>query len=641
MALVEKNSTHIPLSKVWSILREKCRPLPAEEVHVTSSLGRVIAEDVISRRNVPHYNASAMDGYALYSLKTAGATPSTPVVFSPSEYEWVNTGGDISPQFDSVIMVEDTSLEEKSGLLSVAASLVAGENVRPLGEDVFLGQVIAREGDRVTPALCSLLAAAGVEKVRAAPLPRTLYVPTGDEIIPLDRWLSEDSPPPGRVGESNSLLVKGYFNQWGFGVDIGPCLPDDREVLKEFLERKRSQYDLILIGAGSAKGDRDYTFSVLEDLGKPLFRWLLMKPGRPASAADLGGCFAVNLPGFPMSNAVILWSVVFPLLQMLHSGGFNDETVLPQAIGACGKETAALLTPYSSSYGREEWVRLKCVELKGEKKAFPLPSGASALWSLSETDGLALFPLETAERAKGAPVDLWLLREISWKERALFQGSNDPAFERIGTFAKKRGGEVVFRSVGSLGGLAALSRGECHIAACHLLDDERGEYNTSYIQRLFGDKTAGLERRLVFYREQGIMLQRGNPKEICSIADLAREDVTIVNRQPGAGTRVLLDYLLKQEKIDPLSVRGYENCSATHFDAGNKVLRGFADAAAGIKSVADALGLDFIPLTEEPYELVYFKDDENHPGLRALLEALDDGDWKGLVNRMGGYRWGV
>lgn len=641
MALVDKNSTHIPLSKVWSILREKCHHLPVEEVPVASSLGRIIGEDVISKRNVPHYNASAMDGYALYSYSTAGATPSTPVFFEPQEYEWVNTGGDLNPRFDSVIMVEDTSLDKKTGRLSAAASLVAGENVRPLGEDVFLGQVIAREGDIVTPALCSLLAAAGVGKLRVAPLPKTLYVPTGDEIIPLDEWLAEDSPPPGRVGESNSLLVKGYFDQWGLGVDIGPCLPDDREVLKEFLKNKKGQYDLILIGAGSAKGERDYTFSVLEELGKPLFRWLLMKPGRPASAADLGGCFAVNLPGFPMSNAVILWSVVFPLLQMLQSGGFDDETVLPRAIGAFGKETASLLTPYSSSYGREEWVRLKGVEIKGEKKVFPLPSGASALWSLSETDGLALFPLETAERAKGAPVDLWLLRRIPWKERALFQGSNDPAFERIGTFAKKRGGEVVFRSVGSLGGLAALSRGECHIAACHLLDESTGEYNISYIQRLFGDKTDLLVRRLVFYREQGVMLQRGNPKKITSIAHLAREDVTIVNRQPGAGTRVLLDYLLKEEKINPSVVRGYENCSATHFDAGNKVLRGFADAAAGIKSVADALGLDFIPLTEEPYELVYFRDDEDHPGLTALLEALDDGEWKGLVDGMGGYRWGV
>lgn len=640
MALVEKETMHISLSKAWEILREQLRQLPAEVVPVQGSLGRTLAEDVIAGRNVPHYNASAMDGYALSSFLTAGATPSSPVSFTEEEYERVNTGGEISPRFDSVVMIEDTSLDRKTGILSVVSSLVSGENVRPLGEDVFLGQVIAREGDRVTPALCSLLATAGVHVLRTLPLPKTIYIPTGDEIIPLEEWLDLKTPPPGKVGESNSLLVKGYFRNWGFPVEIAPCIPDNPALLKSFLDENRMMYDLILIGAGSAKGERDHTFSVLEDLGHPLFRWLLMKPGRPASAADLGGCLAVNLPGFPMSNAVILWSIVFPMLQLLHRGEFDEKTVLPLAIGASGTEEVTLLSSYSSSYGKEEWVRFKCVEIDGGKKAYALPSGASALWSLSETDGLSLLPLETAERTKGTTVNLWLLRDIRWKERILFQGSNDPAFERIATFVKKKGGEVIFRSVGSLGGLAALSRGECHIAACHLLDMETGDYNTSYIEKMFGPEADGLlARRTVFFRQQGIMVQKGNPKEIRSVSDLWREDVVIVNRQPGAGTRVLLDFLFRRETIDPRNVRGYENCSTTHFDAGNRVLRGFADAAAGIKSVADALGLDFLPLAEEPYELVYFRAMEGHPGIAALLESLRDKGWRAMVDRMGGYRW--
>ncbi len=640
MALVDKETTHISLSKAWDILRRKCRQLPGESVTVHESLGRILAEDVIAGRNVPHYNASAMDGYALSSARTAGATPSSPVFFGAGEFEWVNTGGEISPRFDSVVMVEDSSLDEKTGTLSVVSSLVAGENIRPLGEDVFLGQVIAREGDRVTPALCSLLATAGVKNLRMPALPKTLYIPTGDEVIPLEEWLEMETPPPGIVGESNSLLVRGYFRNWGFPVEIAPCIPDDPAVLMSFLEENRKKYNIILIGAGSAKGERDHTFSVLEKLGHPLFRWLLMKPGRPASAADLGGCFAVNLPGFPMSNAVILWSIVFPILQLLHRGEFDEKTVLPMAIGASGNEEVTLLSSYSSSYGKEEWVRFKCVEIDGLKKAYALPSGASALWSLSETDGLSLLPLETAERAKGTTVNLWLLRDIRWKERILFQGSNDPAFERIATFVKKRGGEIIFRSVGSLGGLAALSRGECHTAACHLLDTETGSYNTSYIEIMFGPEADSLlARRPVFFRQQGIMVQKGNPRGIRTVSDLRREDVVIVNRQPGAGTRVLLDFLFRKENISPTNVRGYENCSTTHFDAGNKVLRGFADAAAGIKSVADALGLDFLPLAEEPYELVFFKSMEDHPGVAALLESLHDEGWRTMVDRMGGYRW--
>ncbi len=639
MAMVEKNRMHVALKWAWEILRESRGALPSEEVEVEKALGRTLAEDVISKRNVPHYNASAMDGYSLSSADTAGAAPSSPVSLPPGEYEWVNTGGDVNPRFDSVAMVEDTSLDRSSGVLSVVSTLVAGENIRPLGEDVFLGQIIAREGDLVTPALNSLLGAAGVGAVKALPLPRTLYIPTGDEVIPLDEWIKTESPPAGKVGDSNSLLVKGYFDLWGFPLDRASCLPDDPDVLKAFLKENREKYDLILIGAGSAKGERDYTFSVMEELGSPLFRWLLMKPGRPASAADLGRALAVNLPGFPMSNAVILWSLVYPLLRILQKGDFDEAGILPEAIGARSEEEVSLLSSYSSSYGREEWVRFKCVEIGGEKKAYPLPSGASALWSLSETDGLALLPLETAERTKGAPVRLWFLREIEWKDRILFQGSNDPAFERIATFVKKRGAEVVMRSVGSLGGLAALSRGECHAAACHLLDPESGGYNTPYIKKMFGDEAEQIVRQVVFFRRQGIMVRKDNPKNILSVADLGREDVSIVNRQPGAGTRVLLDYLLRSEGIAAEKVRGYEFCSATHFDAGNMVLRGLADAAAGIKSVADALGLDFIPLAEEPYELVYHKKDEDHPGIKALLDAMKDPGWRTLVDEMGGYRW--
>ncbi len=637
--MVEKDRMHVALKKAWEILR-KCRPsLPVCEAAVEGALGRTLARDVISKRNVPHYNASAMDGYSLSSVKTAGAAPSSPALFPPGEYEWVNTGGDVHPRFDSVAMVENTSLNGETGVLSVVSTLVAGENIRPLGEDVFLGQVIAREGDTVTPALNSLLGAAGVGTVAVFPLPKTLYIPTGDEVIPLDEWIRTESPPPGKVGDSNSLLVKGYFDLWGFPIDAAPCLPDDRNILKSFLEESREKYDLILIGAGSAKGERDYSFAVMEELGKPLFRWLLMKPGRPASAADFGSSLAVNLPGFPMSNAVILWSLVYPILQLLSRGDFDEEKILAEAVGAREEGEVSLLSSYSSTFGREEWVRFKCAEIDGEKKAYPLPSGASALWSLSETDGLALLPLETAEITKGAPVKLWFLRDVKWKDRILFQGSNDPAFERIATFVSKRGAEIIMRSVGSLGGLAALSRGECHIAACHLLDPETGDYNTPYIEKMFGSDAANIVRRVVFFRRQGIMVRKGNPKNIVSVADLAGKDVSIVNRQPGAGTRVLLDYLLRVEGVDPQNVRGYEFCSATHFDAGNRVLRGLADAAAGIKSVADALGLDFISLAEEPYELVYHRKTEGHRAVAALLDSLEDPAWRSAVNEMGGYRW--
>ncbi len=637
MALVKENM-HITLRRAWTLLREAISQLPPESCPVRRCHERILAEDLFSQRNVPHYNASAMDGFALSSASTAHAATSSPVFLRRGEFARLNTGGVLPASFDAVAMLEDVSLSDDEEQLTVTKTLVAGENVRPVGEDVFRGQVIARAGERISPPLASLCATSGIPSVSVLPLPRTLFIPTGDEIIPVDEWLSMTDPPAGKVGESNSFIVQGYFSRWGFPVDIAPCLPDNPEVLSDFLLKNAEEYDLLLVGAGSAKGEKDHTFSIFEKKGNPLFRWLLMKPGRPASAALLRRAVAINLPGFPMSNAVILWSIVYPVLQLLQKGDFDESSAIQEALGATGSEEMSLLVSCSSSPGKEEWLRLKCVEIDGKKMAYPLPSGASALWSLAEIDAVSLLPLESAELPKGSTVSMWTTRHIPWKERILFQGSNDPALERLPSVVRKQGGDLLLRSVGSLAGLAALSRRECHIAAAHLLHAETGEYNTPFIDDLFHDSETVVRKR-VFFREQGFITKKGNPKRISGVRDLDREDIVLVNRQRGAGTRVLLDALLEEAGIRPTSIRGYNSLSPTHFESANRVALGFVDVALGIKSVADALDLDFIPVAEEPYELVYLKEFGSLPGLKALLNALDDKEWRAAVLRMGGYRW--
>ena len=637
MALVKENM-HITLRRAWTLLREAISQLPPESCPVRRCHERILAEDLFSQRNVPHYNASAMDGFALSSASTAHAATSSPVFLRRGEFARLNTGGVLPASFDAVAMLEDVSLSDDGEELTVTKTLVAGENVRPVGEDVFRGQVIARAGERISPPLASLCATSGISSVSVQPLPRTLFIPTGDEIIPVEEWLSMTDPPAGKVGESNSFIVQGYFSRWGFPVDIAPCLPDNPEVLSDFLLKNAEEYDLLLVGAGSAKGEKDHTFSIFEKKGNPLFRWLLMKPGRPASAALLRRAVAINLPGFPMSNAVILWSIVYPVLQLLQKGDFDESSAIQEALGAAESEEMSLLVSCSSSPGKEEWLRLKCVEIDGKKMAYPLPSGASALWSLAEIDAVSLLPLESAELPKGSTVSMWTTRHIPWKERILFQGSNDPALERLPSVVRKQGGDLLLRSVGSLAGLAALSRRECHIAAAHLLHAETGEYNTPFIDDLFHDSETVVRKR-VFFREQGFITKKGNPKKICGVRDLDREDIVLVNRQRGAGTRVLLDALLEEAGIRPTSIRGYNSLSPTHFESANRVALGFVDVALGIKSVADALDLDFIPVAEEPYELVYLKEFGNLPGLKAVLNALDDKEWRAAVLRMGGYRW--
>ena len=439
-------------------------------------------------------------------------------------------------------------------------------------------------------------------------------------------------------------MIAGYFKNWGFPVDCVDTVGDDPGQITAVLEKIHDKYDLALIGAGSAKGEKDYTASILSEHGEIFFHWLLMKPARPAMFGRYKNCYVVNLPGFPMSSAAALWSVAYPLLKILHTGSFNDDPAraFSEAVCSCGEAALPLLMPHSSPAGKAEWVRIKAVELDGKKTVYPLSSGSSTMWAIAEADGVAVLPESRIEYQKGSEINVYFTRRIDWKKRILFQGSNDPAFERLGSFVKKYDGELVTRSVGSLGGLAALSRGEAHVASCHLLDGKIGKYNDSYIEKMRGGEK--WERVLLFWREQGIIVRKGNPQNINGVEDFTREDVSIINRQPGAGTRVLLDYMLEEKGILSHQVKGYHCQSITHFDAANRVAAGLASATIAIRVAALGGGasdpeLSFIPITVEPYELVIPEKYLEHKGIRALLKAMEDDEWRAQVEKMGGYRW--
>jgi putative molybdopterin biosynthesis protein len=533
--------------------------------------------------------------------------------------------------FDAVVMVED--IAEQGAGYRIGRALPPGSNVRPVGEDVMIGQIVAREGERLTFAHLPLLLAAGIGRVLVRSLPRTCYIPTGEEIVSPERWLNE-APQGGEVAESNSLFLKAHFLRWSWPFDVLPIVPDDPALLRSALETALERYDLILLGAGSAKGKRDHSARVLGELGRILFHWLRLKPGRPALAAEANRKPLICLPGFPASTAVVFWDLALPLLRRL--AGMDPAGEEDPAPPYRGTLEARLLLPHSSPVGMEEILRVQLAQIDDTLWAWATGAGASSLSATAEADGIARLPRETLEAPKGLPLTVRLLRRPDIGRRALFQGSDDPAIQRLVGPIRRRGGDLVIRPTGSLGGLAALSRGEAHLAACHLLDPESGGYNDTYLARF--DPEGRWSRRVAFLRTQGILAAPGNPKGIRGIADLGR-GIRLVNRQPGAGTRVLLDHLLDREGIDRREVAGYETISLTHLDAANRIASGVADAALGIKAAADALGLDFIPLAEEPYELVIPRKYLDHLAVTALLEALDDADWRSRVERMGGYRW--
>lgn len=636
--MVTKYPEHLELRAAWDVLEKNFAEMSgafAADVEISRALGLVLRSDITAARNVPHYAASAVDGYALAAAATVGASAATPTAVPRGGYAWVNTGADLPVWADAVLMVEDSSLD--CDRLLVSRALTPSSNVRPLGEDVMAGQIIAREGERVMPALISLFLNAGLERVPVVRRPKTLFIPTGNEIISRERWLADEKPKSGTVAESNSLFIEASFKEWGFDVDISEILPDEPDILRERVEKGAREYDIVLVGAGSAKGDRDHTLEVLDSLGEVLFRWIRMKPGRPAMAAKIHGKPVICVPGFPMSTAVTLWSLVYPLLKLCAGEKGRQYELIKEAIGTRATWDTKLLVQHSSPPGIEDWLRVKVAMVGETLYSWALTSGASVLWALAESDGIALLPASALEREKGTEVKVWMTRKVDLDKRVLFQGSDDPAVQLLATPVKRRGGDLVSRAVGSMGGLAALSRGECHIAASHLLDEADGSYNDSFIARF----AAGREWRrfLLFYRMQGIIVQRGNPKKINSFADLINGDFVFTNRQPGAGTRVLFDYLLKECHKPASEIKGYAQQCTTHMEAANRVYTGLADATLGIKSAADALGLDFIPLAEEPYELVIPAEYMELPGIKALLDSLGDAGWRGRVEKMGGYRW--
>jgi putative molybdopterin biosynthesis protein len=602
------------------------------------ALGLILSGDVVSERNVPHYTASAVDGYSVNSRETAGATAATPVVVDTPGFSWVNTGMPVLGA-DSVVMVEDTSSEKKddgTDLIKIYKSAVQGENVRAVGEDVMKGQLLACRGDRVTPALASLFLCAGIAEISVFRRPRAVFIPTGNEIVPGERWLSDERIEAGLVADSNSVFAESVFREWGFGLDVGQILPDDPDVISEAVSKAVREYDLVLVSAGSAKGKRDHSAEIFSSLGQLLFRYVRMKPGRPAMAAAIDGVPVICLPGFPMSCAVTLWSLVYPLLKMLSKEKIDagNDRYASDAIGSSETLDAELMTNHSSPTGVMEWMRTKCALVEGRTLCWPLSAGASVLWALAESDGITLLPESSLEMPKGTKVTIRLTRRLDLTRRLLFQGSDDPAFALLAPLLRSAGMELVIRAVGSMGGLAALGRREAHIAAAHLLDTEDGTYNTSYINQFEGG--GHWSRRLLFRREQGIITARGNPKNIRSFEDLA-SGAAFENRQPGAGTRVLLDYELRKRRLAGSDVKGYDRISITHMEAANKVASGVADATLGIAAAASAFGLDFIPVALEPYELVFSENFTEHQASAALLDAIESGAWRKSVREMGGY----
>ena len=617
------------LEEVRRTLQERFGPLrnAVEAVAVRQALDRVLSGPVKASRSVPAFHAAAMDGIAVRASSTFGALPERPVVLPKGpQARYVDTGDPLPEGTDAVVMIE--KVEETEAGWEIREAVHPWQNVRKVGEDIVAGDILLPARRRIRPYDQGALLAAGVLSVQVYRKPRVLIVPTGDEIVPPEE--AAEPLPPGALIEFNGQMIASIAAECGAEADLWRPIPDDLRALREALERGLADgYDLVLILAGSSTGSADFTPRLLGEMGEVLVHGVTVMPGKPTVIADVRGRPVIGIPGYPVSALVAAREFVRPLL-------FRLQGLEPPA---AEKVMACVGRKLPSKLGLEEQVRVILGRVGDRVVAVPLAGGAGVISSVVRADGILRVPQEASGLAEGEETEVELLRPLETVENNILAiGSHDMTLDLLGSLLKERtGGKVQLSSsnVGSLGGLLALKRGISHLAGSHLLDTATGEYNLSYVRR----HLEGLPVALVtlVHRWQGFMVRPGNPKAVRSVEDLARPGVTFVNRQAGSGTRILLDYELERAGIDPSAIRGYRNEEYTHMNVAVAVASGAADAGLGILASAKALGLEFVPVTRERYDLVIpvaFLEDEK---IRLLLDIVRSRQFKAKAEELGGY----
>ena len=607
-------------SKYYAHLKEVGFSGQSETVPVTDACGRVIKEAAYARICSPHYNASAMDGVAVKAEKTFTASERTPVTLTPDDYTVVDTGDPLPDNSDAVIMVEDL-IEGENGNYEIISGVVPWQNVRQVGEDICMGDMIAPSGTVLTPSLCGALLAGGITEIEVIRKPLVGIIPTGDEIV-----LPTADPQKGDIIEFNSTVFKGMLGEINAKVKVYPITPDKKELIESAIKTALSECDIVLVSAGSSAGRDDYTAEIISLLGTVLVHGIAIKPGKPAVLGEALGKPVIGLPGYPVSAIVIMDEIVSEVVAMYY----GKAKPLRKTV------KAVLAKKLVSSLKYSEYVRVSLGKIGGKLSASPLARGAGVITSFTKADGVLIVPQNCEGLEAGEEVEIRLNKPLAEIENTLIvTGSHDPLIDEFSDFLARKG--VPFRvcstHVGSMGAIYAVRDGLAHMGGIHLLDTETGKYNKSYVEKYLPEGNAVTVKGVG--RVQGLMVQKGNPLNIKEFRDI--KNCRYVNRQRGAGTRILCDYLLEKNGLTPKEIDGYHNEEFTHTAVAALIAAGNADAGLGIYSAAKMYGLDFIPICNETYEFLIDKSYLDNPMVKAFLDVLYSEEFKARLAEMGGY----
>ncbi|MDA8234238.1 MAG: molybdopterin biosynthesis protein [Clostridia bacterium] len=619
---------NMPLEEALGIYEEKLRAagawrqLPGEFIPVDEARGRVTAEAVFARISSPHYHASAMDGFAVRAKDTFGASETNPLRLKVKEKAFpVDTGDPLPEGCDAVIMIENVA--PVGDEIEIIAAAAPWQHIRAIGEDLVATEMIVPANHRLGPYDLGALLAGGITQVAVRRWPKVVVIPTGTELVQPGSELK-----PGDIVEYNSRVLGGLAEEWGAKVKRYDIVADDYDRIKKTLLAALAEADLVMINAGSSAGSEDFTSAIISELGEVVCHGVAIKPAKPTILGIAQGKPVIGVPGYPVSAALACELFVKPVL-----GAMQGLVLLARHTMA-----ALLSRKVMSPPGGEEFMRVKLGRVGGEVIATPMSRGAGLITSLVRADGLVRIPRLVEGIEAGQEVEVELFRhsqEIA--NTTMVIGSHDITLDILANRLRLKHPERSMASahVGSLGGLMALRRGEAHLAGIHLLDEATGEYNVPYLNRMLGNRPVVLVNLVL--REQGLLVPKGNPKGIGGITDLVGKGIKYINRQRGAGTRLLLDYQLGQLGLSQEEIEGYDREEFTHMAVAAAVASGSADTGLGIYAAAQALGLDFIPVAQERYDLAIPGEFWDTPHIRDVLAILADDDFKQEVLALGGY----
>ncbi|MHB1380745.1 MAG: molybdopterin biosynthesis protein, partial [Thermoleophilia bacterium] len=597
--------------------------LAGEMIQVEDSLGRVTADAVFAVKSSPHYHCAAMDGYSLDFAASIGASDKDPLrLVLGRDAEPINTGDAVPEGHNAVIMVEEVE-QVAANEIETTGAATPWQHVRTVGEDIVATELILPENQQIRAVDVAAILAGGLTGILVRRAPRVAVIPTGSELVQ-----PGEKAERGQIIEFNSRLLANLARGWGADADSRPIVPDEYDKIVAALAVAAGENDIVIVNAGSSAGSEDYTVHAVAELGEVLVHGVRIRPGKPVVLGIINDTPVLGIPGYPVSAALTMELFARPLVYAFQGLSAPERPRIKVRIAR----------KISSSIGAEEFIRVKVGRVGEQLIASPIERGAGALMSLVRADGLLRVPEDSEGVREESDVEIELFKSLADVENTIVAiGSHDIALDLLASELKQDFPALTLSSahVGSLGGLMALKRGEAHLAGTHLLDEATGEYNISFIRKHLPEKKIKLVN--LAFREQGIMVQPGNPLGINSIDDIINSGAVFINRQKGSGTRILLDYKLRQKGIDPTAVKGYEREEFSHMAVAAAILDGAADAGMGILAAARALGLEFIPIVTERFDLAIPDEHFQTAQIKALLGVIGGDRFKSRLLSLGGY----